>query len=111
MFHLNIWVFFKTWFYILFSFSIVYSILLFYLFIYLFILLSCFDAMTKSIIQGIKCTYVFLIHQIITNVVTWTTDTDTSTPLIIWENDITKCNHKCWCLIPTRVRHGSVHGS
>jgi hypothetical protein len=29
------------------------------------------------------------------------TDTDTSIPIIIWENDIIKCNHKCRC----RTRH------
>jgi hypothetical protein len=32
-------------------------------------------------------------------------DIDTSTPIIIWENDMIQCNHMCRCRTLPRVRH------
>jgi hypothetical protein len=38
-------------------------------------------------------------------------DTNMSTPIIIWKNDIIQCNHKYWCSDTDTSNPRSVHAS
>lgn len=41
----------------------------------------------------------------VANLINYVHDTNTSTQAMIWKNEIIKCNYKCRCRTPTRVRY------